>query len=80
MYYAGVFQENCLIILILNKSHPFYIDWSKDAVIKQEVVERTNRLLPFDTTRTAWKPTRPKILILLGVYSLPRQRFYEAVA
>jgi hypothetical protein len=39
---------------------------------KQEVLARTNRLLPFDTTRTAQKITRPTILIFLRVYSLPR--------
>jgi hypothetical protein len=37
----------------------------------QEVVGRTNHLLSFDTTRTAYKMTCPTILLLLGVYSFP---------
>jgi hypothetical protein len=39
---------------------------------KQEVLGRTNRPLFFDTTRTAYKTTRPTVLLLLRVCSLPR--------
>jgi hypothetical protein len=34
----------------------------------QGVLERTNRLLCFDTTKTAQKTTRPTILLFLRVY------------
>jgi hypothetical protein len=40
-------------------------------IILKEVLGRTNRLLSFDTTRTAQKTTRPTIRSLL-VYLLPR--------
>jgi hypothetical protein len=34
----------------------------------QEVLERTNRLLSFDTTWTAQKTTSPTVLLLLRVF------------
>jgi hypothetical protein len=37
----------------------------------------TNRLLSFDATRTAWKTTRPTVL-LLRVYLLPQYHFHQA--
>jgi hypothetical protein len=37
-------------------------------VLKQEVLGRTNRLLSFDTTRTAQKRMRPTIFLLLSVF------------
>jgi hypothetical protein len=39
---------------------------------EQKVLGRTNRLLSFETAGTIQKKTRPTILILLGVYLLPR--------
>jgi hypothetical protein len=39
---------------------------------KQEVLGRTNSLLSFDTTWTTQKTTRPTVILLLHVYSLPR--------
>jgi hypothetical protein len=38
---------------------------------EQEVLGRTNRLLSFETTRTAQKVTPPTILLLLRVFSSP---------
>jgi hypothetical protein len=37
----------------------------------EEVLGGTYRLLSFDTMRTAYKTTRPTILLFLSVYSLP---------
>jgi hypothetical protein len=39
-----------------------------------------NRLLSFDTTWTAQKTMKPKILIFLLVYSKPRECVYRTVA
>jgi hypothetical protein len=50
-------------LVVVVKCNPF---------ILQEVLGRTNRLLSFDTTRTAQKTTRRTILLLLHVYSLQR--------
>jgi hypothetical protein len=46
-------------------------------ICKQEVLGRSNRPLSFDT-RTAEKTTRPTIILLLRVYSLPRGRFLQS--
>jgi hypothetical protein len=51
---------------------------------EQGVLGRTNRLhsflyIFFETTRTAQKTSRPAVLILLRVYSLPLERVYGAV-
>jgi hypothetical protein len=48
-------------------------------ILKQEVLETTNRLLSFDTTRIAQKTT-PPVLLLLRVYSLPWERISRIVA
>jgi hypothetical protein len=48
--------------------------------IKQESLGRTNHLLSFNTARTEQKTTRPKILLLLLAYLLPRGHVYRAVA
>jgi hypothetical protein len=40
-------------------------------------VERTNHQVSSDTTRAAYKTTRPTIILLLRVHSLPRERFYR---
>jgi hypothetical protein len=39
---------------------------------RQEILGRSNRLLSFDTTGMAQKKTRPTVLLLMLVYSLPR--------
>jgi hypothetical protein len=45
-------------------------------IILQEVLGRTNHLISFDTIRTAYKTTRPTVL-LLHVWP---ERVYRAVA
>jgi hypothetical protein len=45
-----------------------YIQLSRYADTKQEVLGRTNRLLSFDTTRAAEKTTRPTSPLLLGAF------------
>jgi hypothetical protein len=47
---------------------------------KQEALGRTSHLLSFDMTQAGQKTSRPTILLLLSVYSLPLDRVYRAVA
>jgi hypothetical protein len=41
---------------------------------------KNESLISFDATRIAYKTTRLRIPLLLRMYSLPRERFYRAVA
>jgi hypothetical protein len=47
-----------------------------DKIIVQEILGITNCLLICDVTWSIWKMKRPKILLWLGVHSLPWEHVY----